>query len=165
MPLLKLPLLHVVHPVVHVVLHPAVEMVVHHLVPVHAAVEAVVHHLVPVHAAVKTVVHHLVPVHAAVHVVLVHAVVHLVHLVHAVVHLVPLVHAVVHLVHAVGLLGVDYHLAVVVGRVLGSDIVLEAAFGLTLKHPALLVIHHPPGLILTLEHALIAVHVVAAVGL
>merc|ERR1711963_1008090 len=137
-------------------------MVVHHLVPVHAAVEAVVHHLVPVHAAVKTVVHHLVPVHAAVHVVLVHAVIHLIHLVHARVHVVPLVHAVVHLVHAVGLLGVDNHLAVVVGRVLGSDIVLEAAVSLTLEHPALLVVHHPPGLILTLEHALIAVHVVAA---
>merc|ERR1711973_476479 len=170
-PLLKLPLLHVVHPVVHVVLHPAVEMVVHHLVPVHAAVEAVVH-LVPVHAAVKTVVHHLVPVHAAVQVHLVHAAVHLIHLVHAVIHLihlvhervhvVPLVHAVVHLVHAVGLLGVDNHLAVVVGRVLGSDIVLEAAVSLTLEHPALLVVHHPPGLILTLEHALVAVHVVAA---
>merc|ERR1712165_214876 len=127
-------------------------MVVHHLVPVHAAVKTVVHHLVPVHAAVEAVVHHLVPVHAAVHVVLVHAVVHLVHL----------VHAVVHLVQAVGLLGVDNHLAVVVGRVLSSDIVLKAALSLTLEHPALLVVHHPPGLILTLEHALIAVHVVAA---
>merc|ERR1711973_455420 len=157
-PLLKLPLLHVVHPVVHVVLHPAVKMVVHHLVPVHAAVEAVVHHLVPVHAAV-----HVVLVHAVIHLVhLVHAVIHLIHLVHARVHVVPLVHAVVHLVHAVGLLGVDNHLAVVVGRVLGSDIVLEAAVSLTLEHPALLVVHHPPGLILTLEHALIAVHVVAA---
>merc|ERR1719300_1249718 len=163
-----MPLLHVVHPVVHVPVHAAVEAVVHHLVPVHAAVKTVVHHLVPVHAAVHVVLVHAVIhlvhlVHAAVHLIhLVHAVVHLVPLAHARVHLVPLVHAVVHLVHAVGLLGVDNHLAVVVGRVLGSDIVLEAAFGLTLEHPALLVVHHPPGLILTLEHALIAVHIVAA---
>merc|ERR1711931_408138 len=172
---------HLVHAGVHLVVHVVlVHLVGVHLVParvhlvhagvhlVHAGVHLVVH---VVSVALVMLVHHLVvAVHPSIHTV-VNVVLHAL--------VVPLVHVVVHaVVDLVGLFWADHHihhllvpghLAVVV---LSSDVVLKARLSLALEHPVLVVVkpvvHHlavvhvPPGLVLALEHALVAVDVVHA---
>jgi len=148
-----------------------------HLVPagfhlVHAVVHVVSVVLVMlVHDLVVALLHHLVvAVHPSIHTV-VHVVLHVL--------AVPLVHVVVHaVVDLVGLFWADHHIhhLLVPGHlvvvVLGSDVVLKARLSLALEHPVLVVVkpavnhlavvHVPPGFVLALEHALVAVDVVHA---